>query len=244
MDFVVDHAVIFVSDLRAATKQFEALGFYVEAGGDHGYTENALIPFRDSTYIELIAVKSKPTQFLISCINKLGISEWQLRTRSNIMGRLIQWFSKPYGPIDWCLRDESNTEHNIPNSNSTKPREFSRDKPDNSTIKWTLSAPYNLNLPMLIQDITPHKYRAPEFREGIHKNGAHSIEEIILPKRDFVMVSELLKNSKTSSIRLGSTLLTPSSDSSYHFKFCLKISSTKSIQLNKMDEMPNWFIFS
>jgi len=256
MDIKFDHAVILVSDLREARQQFEALGFYVEAGGDHGFTENALITFRNSSYIELIAVKSKLIQFVIRCINLLDLSGWSLRARGNIIGRLLQWFSKPYGPIDWCVRNEFDPQQKMTNISITKPREFSRHKPDSRTIKWTLSAPCNSKLPMFIKDITPHKYRSPDFREGMHKNGAHSIEEIILSEHDFVMVSGLFGNSKYTNpsltstkppIQLGSTRVSSSLDNNAQFSFGLKISYSRPesgfIQPTKLEGVPNWLIF-
>ena len=53
----IDHLVVAVPDLAAATKTYRDLGFTAVAGGRHPGvgTENALIVFRDSAYLELIA---------------------------------------------------------------------------------------------------------------------------------------------------------------------------------------------
>ena len=53
----IDHLVIAVPDLGAATKTYRDLGFTVVAGGRHPGvgTENALITFRDTSYLELVA---------------------------------------------------------------------------------------------------------------------------------------------------------------------------------------------
>ncbi len=55
----IDHVVIAVSDLDPAIADFTAAGFTVAPGGEHtnGITHNALIPFQDGSYIELIAWK-------------------------------------------------------------------------------------------------------------------------------------------------------------------------------------------
>jgi hypothetical protein len=55
----IDHVVIVVRDLAQASADFAAAGFTVTPGGEHadGATHNALIPFADGAYIELIAFK-------------------------------------------------------------------------------------------------------------------------------------------------------------------------------------------
>ena len=55
-----DHAVILVSDLAAASKTYEDLGFAVSAGGEHEGlgTHNALIRF-GVDYLELLAVHDR-----------------------------------------------------------------------------------------------------------------------------------------------------------------------------------------
>ena len=52
----IDHLVIVVPDLDAAVKTYRDLGFTVAAGGRHTGvgTDNALIAFRDSSYLELV----------------------------------------------------------------------------------------------------------------------------------------------------------------------------------------------
>jgi hypothetical protein len=53
----LDHLVVLVRDLDGATRDYEELGFAVTPGGEHadGLTHNALIPFRDGSYPELVA---------------------------------------------------------------------------------------------------------------------------------------------------------------------------------------------
>ncbi len=53
----IDHIVIVVNNLDVASTQFETAGFTVTPGGSHPTgTYNALIPFQDGSYFELIAV--------------------------------------------------------------------------------------------------------------------------------------------------------------------------------------------
>ncbi len=53
----LDHLVILVRDLDRAIRDYETLGFAVTPGGEHadGLTSNALIPFKDGSYLELVA---------------------------------------------------------------------------------------------------------------------------------------------------------------------------------------------
>jgi len=53
----IDHVVLAVRDLERATADFTAAGFTVAPGGEHtsGGTRNALVPFQDGSYLELIA---------------------------------------------------------------------------------------------------------------------------------------------------------------------------------------------
>ena len=53
----IDHLVVAVTDLDGAVKTYGDLGFTVVPGGRHtgGATENALIGFRDTSYLELLA---------------------------------------------------------------------------------------------------------------------------------------------------------------------------------------------
>jgi hypothetical protein len=55
----IDHVVIVVRDLAQATADYSAAGFTVTPGGEHaeGTTHNALIPFADGSYLELITFK-------------------------------------------------------------------------------------------------------------------------------------------------------------------------------------------
>src|SRR5439155_23940302 len=53
----LDHVVMVVRDLDSATDDYRRRGFTVTPGGEHadGLTHNALIPFADGSYLELVA---------------------------------------------------------------------------------------------------------------------------------------------------------------------------------------------
>ncbi|MGB0906661.1 MAG: VOC family protein [Maricaulaceae bacterium] len=212
MNLELDHVVVFVPDLGAASRAFEALGFHVEAGGDHGPTENALIPFENDVYIELIALKSKGARWMLKALNRLGFSRRKLYVKDNVMGRIMGWFSQSYGPVDWCVRWA--TESNEPQTtaeqfNLTPPREFTRQKPDGSMLHWTLASPKIGGLPMFIKDTTATHDRLPEWRDGIHTNSAREITQLRLPKDAYHRAAQYMKTDDKGDFTLGSITLVP-----------------------------------
>lgn len=68
----LDHVVIVVSRLEPAVRKFRGLGFTVTLGGENGPTHNALIAFKDGTYIELIALRTASARFLFKLIYRSG----------------------------------------------------------------------------------------------------------------------------------------------------------------------------
>src|SRR5690606_6925188 len=57
MSLSLDHAIIAVTDLDTAIRDYRGLGFTVTPGGTHANraTHNALITFANGTYLELLA---------------------------------------------------------------------------------------------------------------------------------------------------------------------------------------------
>src|SRR2546428_13775555 len=53
----LDHVVMVARDLASAMDDYRRRGFTVTPGGEHadGLTRNALIPFADGSYLELVA---------------------------------------------------------------------------------------------------------------------------------------------------------------------------------------------
>jgi len=61
VQFRFDHAIIAVNDLDTALADYRALGFNAVYGGEHasGTTHNALIVFKDGSYLELLALTGR-----------------------------------------------------------------------------------------------------------------------------------------------------------------------------------------
>src|SRR5439155_20766639 len=99
----LDHLVIRVHDLDQAVKDFTALGFTVTLGGEHpGWgSRNALIPFADGSYLELIAF---PTSSPAEPIPKqVRAAELAAAGHSALECRVLPWVSAGEGMVDFAL---------------------------------------------------------------------------------------------------------------------------------------------
>ena len=87
----LDHVILVVSDLQIATSQFTQLGFSVIAGGVHsgGLTHNALIPFPDGTYLELLATRRGSMLKTLQLLRKLRLLSVYTANETKINQRLI-----------------------------------------------------------------------------------------------------------------------------------------------------------
>jgi biotin operon repressor len=167
MSLSLDHLVIPVDDLETAARRYEELGFIVTPGGEHadGLTRNALMPFSDGTYLELVAFTNPKD------------------TRDNIWG----W--RPFlhtggGLVDHCLTSD-NLDADIRRLREDGfdvdgPDEGGRTLPEGSQIRW-LSARIRQEgrvLPFLIQDLTPRSSRIPAAAH--HPNGIQGISGLTI----------------------------------------------------------------
>lgn len=154
----IDHIVIVVSDLEAAVKDYEQLGFRVVPGGRHPIgTYNALISLADGAYIELIAFYE-----------------------GNREHRWWNPLQKGGGLVDFCMQTDDLTSDTArfrsAGVNIDDPQPLTRMRPDGTQLRWVLSIPREGHrgvAPFLIQDETPREERIP--REKTHKNGTTGI---------------------------------------------------------------------
>lgn len=167
----IDHIVIAVPDLAAASERYAALGFTVVAGGRHPVgTHNALIAFADGAYIELIAFYEKNPQH----------KWWEPLQRGG-------------GLVDFCMQ----TDDLMADTRAFRaagvaiddPSPLSRVRPDGYQLKWVLSIPRGAHrgiAPFLIQDETPREERVP--RQHAHRNGVTGIETVTVAVDDVATV--------------------------------------------------------
>jgi len=180
----LDHVVIIVSDLNESINNFRDLGFQVQVGGVNGPVHNALIFFKDGTYIELTTPISSKLRRLFQFLYSLGLLTLLEKIRPGLTPRFLFWFGGPIGLKDVCLRcddlDKSLSNMEQQGMRVTPAQSFSRQRADGEVASWRLGAPSNRALPFLIEDLTPVQVRVP-FKEACeHINGALGISAIVM----------------------------------------------------------------
>jgi Glyoxalase-like domain len=199
----LDHLVVLVHDLELASADYESLGFAVTPGGEHadGLTRNALVPFEDGSYFELVSFldPDDPTD-----------NFWGWR------GFL------PYeGLIDYCAAsDDLDSDAGRLESlgfSVDGPDEGGRRLPDGGEIRWRNARIRQEGrlLPFLIEDLTPRELRVPGGAAASHPNGATGVSrlEIFAPdaRRAVSQLSALadVTSEMETLVRLGDCVLSP-----------------------------------
>lgn len=182
----LDHVILVVSDLQIATSQFTQLGFSVIAGGVHsgGLTHNALIPFPDGTYLELLATRRGSMIKTLQLLRKLRLLGIYTNNETAINQRLIGDLASGVGMNDYCLSSvdlvENLSQMKERGAIFSNPIPGGRIRPDGKEIKWRTSVPAVIDLPFLIDDLTPREIRVPKVDNDYHKNGILGLKGIIV----------------------------------------------------------------
>jgi catechol 2,3-dioxygenase-like lactoylglutathione lyase family enzyme len=169
----LDHLVILVRDLDRAVRGYEGLGFAVTPGGEHadGLTRNALIPFKDGSYLELVAFVD------------------QEDPRDNVWG-WRRFLSSGGGLIDYCAAsDDLGAEVGRLGERGfgvDGPTDGGRRLPDGREIRWLIARIRQEGrlLPFLIEDLTPRDLRVPGGSSTEHPNGALGIRNLEIAAPD------------------------------------------------------------
>jgi catechol 2,3-dioxygenase-like lactoylglutathione lyase family enzyme len=173
MLLAIDHLVIAVDDLEAASKDYRELGFTVVPGGRHTGigTYNSLIAFRDGSYLELIGFYEKPRPD-------------------------HRWWAplqKGGGLVDFCLQTDD-----LPRETQAlrragidigEPEKRDRKRPDGKEIRWMFSLARGAHrgvAPFIIADETGRDERVP--RERDHANGVIGISTVTVAVSDVARV--------------------------------------------------------
>jgi catechol 2,3-dioxygenase-like lactoylglutathione lyase family enzyme len=195
----LDHLVILVRDLELASTDYERLGFAVTPGGEHadGLTRNALVPFHDDTYLELVSFldPEDPTD-----------NVWGWRR-----------FYPREGLIDYCAASDD-LDADVRRLASLGfgvegPEDGGRRLPDGTNIRWRSARILQDGriFPFLIEDLTPRKLRVPGGPEARHPNGAIGVShlEISAPDKESAANSLAALLDMEPPVRLGSCSLRP-----------------------------------
>jgi hypothetical protein len=163
----LDHLVVLSRHLDRAVRGYEGLGFAVTPGGEHadGLTRNALIPFKDGSYLELVAFVDPEY------------------TRDNVWG-WRRFLSTGGGLIDYCAAsDDLRADVRRLREGDFEvdgPIHGGRRRPDGKEIRWLIARIRQEGrlLPFLIEDLTPHELRVPGGLSAEHPNGALGIRRL------------------------------------------------------------------
>jgi len=162
----LDHVVFVFRELQSAIDDYRRRGFTVTPGGEHAdrITHNALIPFADGTYLELVGFRdpsrSTTHRWWTVAAGGGGIADFAL-------------LSDDIAADTAALADLV----------KTPAKESGRITPDGVELKWRtaiLKAP----LPFIIEDLTPREFRVPSGAAADHANGAIGIALVIIGTTD------------------------------------------------------------
>ena len=167
MGYRIDHIVIGVNDLDASTVDFTVAGFRVTPGGEHssGNTHNALVPFTDGAYLELIAFKDGHPNPDHKWGERLARGE----------GFLDFALAAQNLDAEAARLDQAGIGHG-------GVRPLGRLRPDDQRLDWLLLNPVSdaTPLPFLIDDVTPRELRVPGGPAAEHPLGASGVSGVRL----------------------------------------------------------------
>lgn len=169
-----DHLVIRVRNLDAAMSDYSALGLTVTPGGEHPTlgSKNALIPFADDSYIELIAFKPRETPATPD------------PKASPMVKRVGAWEASKEGMVDFALvppkAGEAIAAAKSRGLTFEGPFPGSRKRPDGQEVSWELGVPASFDLPFLCADVTARSLRVPGGAAREHPNGAVGFHRLVV----------------------------------------------------------------
>lgn len=155
--FSFDHVIIVVENLNTAIEDFTALGFGVVAGGVHtgNSTHNALIPFQDGTYIELLAPTSNSFRTMQPVKDGTPQMPYYLARMVEDGEGLAGFALWVYG-IEQIVDDAA-----VRGIAMSGPSEGGRQRHDGVDLLWKVAIPDTPGLPFFIEDMTNRALRVP-----------------------------------------------------------------------------------
>ena len=181
----LDHIVIAVPSLAIAGDGFREAGFTVTPGGRHDELpiENALVAFRDGSYLELLAPRDASAREEWRELARGPAWERHLKGVSAVARRFLPSLAGADGVVDACLHGASlrsrAADLRRAGERSAGPVRMSRERRDGERLEWELLLPESRRIPFWIADLTPRERRVPGGPEPTsHANGASGIAGI------------------------------------------------------------------
>ena len=158
----LDHVVFVFRELQFAVDDYRRRGFTVTPGGEHSdrITHNALIPFADGSYLELVGFRD---------LSRSATHRWW-----NVA-------ANGGGIADFALLSDDIATDTAALADLVKspPKESGRITPEGVELKWR-TAVLKPPLPFIIEDLTPREFRVPSGAAADHANGAMGIASVVI----------------------------------------------------------------
>ena len=176
--------MIVAPSLAPAIATYERAGFTVVPGGRHDVipTENALIPFEDGTYLELMALRDDEARASLAVRAARPDFAQELRRGSAVGRRFFPRLAGAPGTADFVLAvrgiERLASEARRRGFPMTGPTTLSRERKDGVKLEMALVLPESSALPFFIEDRTPRELRVPGGEFTRHANGARGLSEV------------------------------------------------------------------
>lgn len=162
-----DHLVYVVTDLDRAVAQFREAGHTAESGGTHdnGPTHNALVPLAGGTYLELLAFRKAVFGTAIRALARTPLWTRFVAGREAVAQAFVDALGRTQGAARAVYRTDDLTAAaaalRAAGFEVGEPTEMSRKTPDGREVRWRMAGSANLDVPTVIEDITPREDRIP-----------------------------------------------------------------------------------
>jgi hypothetical protein len=178
--FNIGHVLIKVDNLHQAVKDFEQIGFHVTYGSDPKKSSNAMIYFRDGSFLELFSTNfGQPINGIMKFMVKV-----MLRMKHPYAGRLQEYTLEGEGFRDYAL-DSNNVKEFVNNMqrltqlslNLFGPRHMKRKNVDGILVSWSLQYPSDQRLPFFM---SPYHPNIDVASKSIHSNGVLCFDKVVI----------------------------------------------------------------
>ena len=179
-----DHAILVVQDLESATRQFQGMGFTVIPGGIHAgeLTHNALIVFKEGTYLELLAPYSRRKYRSLRLLNRLDLIASHPSARTPLGRRFAESLLRGQGINDFALGTSNLVnvivQAGVRGLDLEGPAPGGRVRPDGLPVSWQTGCPPTRDLPFLIEDATQREVRVPGGEASEHANQVKGVAAV------------------------------------------------------------------